>query len=85
MANEGGGIMTDMGVCACPGCEHHVSSEQAVITEGRAYCCKACAAGHPGGSDCVHKGCPCSELNRPAEGEESAGEEVMDGFSNAQF
>lgn len=77
--------MTDMGVCACTGCEHHVSSEQAAIIEGRAYCCQACAAGHPGGSDCVHKGCPCSELNRPDPDEESNGEEVMEGFSNAQF
>ncbi len=72
--------MTDMGVCACPGCEHHVSSEQAAITEGRAYCCTACAAGHPGGRECVHKGCPCSELNRPPSDEES-----VDEFSNAQF
>nr|WP_290700392.1 hypothetical protein [Halomonas sp. UBA3074] len=77
--------MTDMGVCACTGCEHHVSSEQAAIIEGRAYCCQACAAGHPGGSDCVHKGCPCSELNRPDPDEDSTGEEVMEGFSNAQF
>jgi hypothetical protein len=77
--------MTDMGVCACTGCEHHVSSEQAAIIEGRAYCCQACAAGHAGGSDCVHKGCPCSELNRPDPDEESTGEEVMEGFSNAQF
>ncbi|WP_447043804.1 hypothetical protein [Vreelandella sp. H-I2] len=50
------------------------------MTEGRAYCCTACAAGHPGGRECVHKGCPCSELNRPPSDEES-----VDEFSNAQF
>ncbi|WP_346795440.1 hypothetical protein R5M92_08300 [Halomonas sp. Bachu 37] len=72
--------MTDMGVCACPGCEHEVASEQAAVTEGRAYCCTACAAGHPTGRECIHAGCACSELNRPP-----AGEEVMEGPSNAQF
>lgn len=77
--------MTDMGVCACPGCEHHVSSEQAVINEGLAYCCQACADGHPGSSDCVHKGCSCSELNRSDERKKSVAEEEMEGFSNAQF
>ncbi len=77
--------MTDMGVCACPGCGHHVDSEQACIAEGIAYCCKACAAGHAGGRDCVHDGCPCSELNRSEERKESTEDELMEGFSNAQF
>nr|WP_297462292.1 hypothetical protein [uncultured Halomonas sp.] len=61
--------MTDMGTCACPGCEYDVPSEQASITEGRAYCCTACAAGHPEGMVCIHEGCECTELNRPASGD----------------
>lgn len=77
--------MADMGVCACSGCEHHVSSELAAIIEERVYCCTACAAGHSEGRECIHKGCPCSELSRPAEGKETAGEEIMENFSNAQF
>lgn len=61
--------MTDMGTCACPGCEHDVPGEQASIPEGRAYCCTACAAGHPDGMECTHPGCECTELNRPSSGE----------------
>lgn len=61
--------MPDMGTCACPGCEYQVPSEQASLSEGRAYCCTACAAGHPNGLDCIHAGCECTELNRPSEGE----------------
>lgn len=72
--------MADMGVCACPGCEHKVSSDQAAITEGRVYCCKACAVGHPAGMECIHPDCPCNELNRPP-----AGEDVMEEPSNTQF
>lgn len=65
MANLGDVTMTDMGVCACTGCEHQVSSEHAAISEGRTYCCTACAAGHPAGRECIHEGCACNELNRP--------------------
>lgn len=61
--------MANMGTCACPGCEYEVPSEQAAVTEGRTYCCAACAAGHPEGMDCVHEGCACTELNRPPAGD----------------
>lgn len=69
--------MTDMGVCACPGCEHPIDREQAAIVEGRRYCCTACASGHPAGMKCIHKGCACNEFNAPTAGEE--------GPSNVQF
>ncbi|WP_110649240.1 hypothetical protein [Salinicola peritrichatus] len=36
------------------------------MSEGQAFCCSACAAGHPDGMPCIHEGCPCTELNRPA-------------------
>ena len=85
MANQGKAVMTDMGICACPGCEHQVSSKQAVTAEGHVYCCTPCAAGHPEGRECIHVGCPCTDLNRSAEDDESAGEEIMEKFSNAQF
>ncbi len=77
--------MTDMGMCACSGCEHQVSNDQAIVSEGLAFCCTPCATGHSEGSECIHAGCPCTELNGPAEDEESAGDEIMEKFSNAQF
>lgn len=61
--------MADLGTCACVGCEHEVTSEQSAMSEGQAFCCSACAAGHPEGMSCVHEGCPCTELNRPAAGD----------------
>lgn len=58
--------MADMDTCACPGCEHEVTREQAVLSEGQVYCCDACAAGHPKGMECIQPGCGCTELNRTA-------------------
>lgn len=72
--------MEDMGVCPCPGCEHHIDPEQAAFIGGQAYCCRACAAGHPPGMDCIHPRCPCNQLNRPP-----AGEEVREEPSDEQF
>ena len=72
--------MADMGVCACPGCENTVTSEEGAFREGQAYCCTGCAAGHPEGLDCLDPDCPCNELNRPP-----AGEEVREEPSEDQF
>ncbi|MDF9434178.1 hypothetical protein [Chromohalobacter israelensis] len=67
--------MAELGICACPGCEEDVTSENAALSEGQAFCCTGCAAGHPEGLPCAHEGCPCTELNRP-----SSGEPTREGF-----
>ena len=72
-------MVEDMGICACPGCEHHINPERAAFAEGQAYCCTPCAAGHPDGMECVHPDCPCTELNRPS------GEEVQEEPGDQQF
>ena len=61
--------MAELGTCACTGCENHVTSDNAALSEGQALCCTGCAAGHPEGLPCVHPDCPCTELNRPPSGE----------------
>ena len=38
--------------CACESCLCVVSLEDAVLKDGKYYCCDACANGHPEGSSC---------------------------------
>jgi metallothionein len=46
--------------CACPKCLCIVSLDGAIEVEGKPYCSKACAEGHPQGSaGCGHSGCGC--------------------------
>ncbi len=49
--------------CACPECSCVVDAN-ALIRDGRAYCCPACAAGHPAGhEDCRDPDCHCGEAH----------------------
>ncbi len=49
--------------CACPECTCVVGSD-AVIREGRAFCCPACAEGHPTDDEqCRDPVCRCGEAN----------------------
>jgi hypothetical protein len=48
-------------ICACPGCECEVSNDEAIRADGKAYCCEACATGHPNGEKCQHADCGCGE------------------------
>ncbi|PJY93711.1 metallothionein [Pseudomonas donghuensis] len=45
--------------CACPGCNCKLG-EHPVVSEGRAYCCQACAEHHPSGKPCNSSGCGCA-------------------------
>lgn len=51
--------MADKQTCTCPGCECEVAEDQAVNSEGKAYCCEACATGHKNGEPCKQEGCGC--------------------------
>ncbi|SBO42122.1 conjugal transfer protein TrbI [Cyanobium sp. NIES-981] len=50
--------------CACPSCTCAVSPGEAVVRNNLAYCCEACASGHPNHEPChgassAACGCPC--------------------------
>ena len=46
--------------CACKDCLCIVNVDNAITVEGKPYCSKACAEGHPEGSHgCEHSGCNC--------------------------
>jgi hypothetical protein len=45
--------------CACPQCQCQVEPNQAVQENGKYYCSKQCAQGHPDQAGCGHTGCPC--------------------------
>ncbi|MGC3872105.1 hypothetical protein ACPF7Z_02410 [Halomonas sp. GXIMD04776] len=31
------------------------------MSDGKAFCCDACASGHPQGMKCKHEGCGCDK------------------------
>ena len=45
--------------CACESCLCVVSLADAVMQDGKPYCCEACANHHPAGQGCGHTGCAC--------------------------
>ncbi|WP_227370749.1 metallothionein [Halomonas sp. M20] len=53
--------MADQQTCACPNCNCEVDTDQAVMSEGKAFCCDACATGHADGAKCTHEGCGCDK------------------------
>ncbi|MEP9315764.1 metallothionein [Pseudomonas sp. LABIM340] len=51
--------------CSCPGCSCSLGAT-AVYREGHAYCCQACADGHPDGEKrCQDTHCHCGEQKPP--------------------
>lgn len=51
--------------CSCPGCSCSLGAT-AVYREGRAYCCQACADGHPDGEKrCQDTHCHCGQQKPP--------------------
>lgn len=47
--------------CACPACSCVVDAN-ALVRDGKAYCCPACAEGHPPGNEaCREPDCHCGE------------------------
>lgn len=51
--------------CSCPGCSCNLGAS-AVYREGHAYCCRACADGHPEGEKrCQDPQCHCGEQKPP--------------------
>ncbi len=51
--------------CACAGCSCSLGAN-AVHREGRAFCCQACADGHPDGEKhCQDPHCHCGEQKPP--------------------
>ncbi|WP_176511142.1 metallothionein [Pseudomonas faucium] len=52
--------------CACEHCSCTVG-ENAVMREGKAYCCEACASGHRGGEPCRMGNCTCAKASRPGQ------------------
>ncbi|SHF87297.1 metallothionein [Modicisalibacter ilicicola DSM 19980] len=53
--------MADSQTCACPDCNCEVDTDNAVMSDGQAYCCDACASGHPNGIKCKHEDCGCGQ------------------------
>ncbi len=47
--------------CACQSCLCVVSPSDALQKDGKVYCSKACANGHPEGEGCGHTGCTCNK------------------------
>ena len=45
--------------CACPSCLCIVDLSDAIMKEGKYYCCDSCANQHADGSACSHSGCDC--------------------------
>ena len=45
--------------CACEDCVCKVAADKAVMKDGVAFCCEACANGHVQGAGCAHNGCAC--------------------------
>lgn len=52
--------------CCCNHCSCTVGAN-AVVRDGKAYCCEACAAGHSDGEPCRMADCKCGELARPTQ------------------
>ncbi|BAN48405.1 metallothionein [Metapseudomonas resinovorans] len=52
--------------CACASCSCVVDA-RALVRDGKAYCCAACADGHKDGEPCHETGCHCAELAQPRE------------------
>jgi len=52
--------------CACPHCSCTVDGN-ALMQNGKAYCCEACAAGHRNGEPCRMGDCKCAEASTPRE------------------
>ncbi len=49
--------------CACPECTCIVDAD-AVVVDGKAFCCSACAEGHPAdNAQCRDPDCQCGEAN----------------------
>ena len=46
--------------CACPSCICMVSLSDAIVKDGKQYCCDNCADGHANGSSCGDGTCSCS-------------------------
>ncbi|WP_339488610.1 metallothionein [Pseudomonas sp. EL_65y_Pfl2_R95] len=51
--------------CSCPNCNCEVDAN-ALSRDGLAYCCAACAQGHPDGMECRKPGCGCTESAQPS-------------------
>lgn len=45
--------------CACADCYCVVSRADAIMKDGKPYCCDACAEHHASGTKCEHAGCTC--------------------------
>ncbi|MEO1089742.1 MAG: metallothionein [Pseudomonadota bacterium] len=45
--------------CACTDCVCVVATDNAVVKDGRYYCCDACADGPNSREGCNHAGCKC--------------------------
>ena len=50
---------SDTVTCPCEDCVCKVSTDKAVMKDGRAFCCEECAAGHIHHAGCEHDGCAC--------------------------
>nr|WP_298410974.1 metallothionein [uncultured Halomonas sp.] len=56
-------VMANQQTCACPNCNCEVDTDQAVMSDGKAFCCDACASGHPDGAKCSQEGCGCDKAS----------------------
>ncbi|MDY6936830.1 MAG: metallothionein [Cyanobacteriota bacterium] len=45
--------------CACEPCKCVVSTDLAVMKDGKYYCGEACANGHSSGESCCEPNCSC--------------------------
>ena len=45
--------------CACPSCSCTVELSDAIVKDGKYYCCDNCAEGHVNGGSCVSSDCGC--------------------------
>ncbi|WP_201200779.1 metallothionein [Pseudomonas sp. S37] len=52
--------------CSCTHCSCTVDAN-AVVQDGKAYCCEACAKGHRNGEPCRMSDCKCGELAQSKE------------------
>ena len=52
--------------CACNHCSCTVDAN-AFAHDGKAYCCEACASGHPHGEHCRMGDCGCGAATQPDE------------------
>ncbi|WP_317663654.1 metallothionein [Pseudomonas sp. KU43P] len=53
--------------CACAHCSCTVD-DTALVRDGKAYCCEACAFGHRDGQPCRMGDCKCADTSHPEEG-----------------